>query len=177
MCKLRSFVAQSAPPDDNDFLITNEFGKGLVAGGEGFHVAPGVDGGIVYADFVMNVGTGGATADAGVADDFTATDVGAGHNGKRRKVRVEGGDAETVLDDHEASVARVSFSGGNDAVGSYVDRLAIFGTDVNASVERTLTRKRIQTLAETICDVAHDGPDGRSVIGIGEGHRGQQAEA
>ncbi len=125
----------------------------------------------------MDVRTGGTATDTSVADDFTATDVGTGHNGKRRKVRVESGDAETVLDDHETSVAGMSFRGGNDAVGSYVDRLAIFGTDVNASVERTFTRERIQTFAETIRDMTHDGPDRRSVIGIGKRHCRQQAEA
>ena len=125
----------------------------------------------------MDVWTGGTAADTGIADDFAATNMRAGHHGKRRKVRVKGGNAKTVLDDHETSVAGMRFRGGDEAIGSNVDRFAIFGTDVNASVERTFTRERIQTLAETVRDVTHDGPDGRSVIGIGKGHCRQQPEA
>ena len=54
---------------------------GLVAGGVRAHVAPGVDRGVVHADFVMHVGAGGAAADAGVADDLSALDAGARNGG------------------------------------------------------------------------------------------------
>ena len=55
---------------------------GLVAGGVRAHVAPGVDRGVVHADFVMDVRAGGAAADAGVADHFAALDTRAGNGGE-----------------------------------------------------------------------------------------------
>jgi hypothetical protein len=49
-----------------------QIGTALVAGGVATHVAPGVDGGVVHADFVMDVRTCRAATDAGVADHFAA---------------------------------------------------------------------------------------------------------
>src|SRR6202023_2235100 len=78
---------------------------GLVAGGVGAHVAPGVDRGVVHADFVMDVRASGAAADAGVADHFTALDARAGNGGEGGKMRVPGGDAEAVINHDQAAVA------------------------------------------------------------------------
>ena len=51
----------------------------LIGGGcGGFHVAPGVDGGVVHPHLVMDVGPGGAAADSRVADDLATLDAGTG---------------------------------------------------------------------------------------------------
>src|ERR1700738_409217 len=80
-------------------------GPRLVAGGVGAHVTPGVDGGVVHADFVMDVRACGAPADAGVADYFAALDARAGNGGKGGEMRVPGGDAQSVVNHHKAAVA------------------------------------------------------------------------
>ena len=64
--------------------IETERGEGLVAGGSGAHVAPGINRRIVHAHFVVDVRTGGAAADTRVADHLAALNARPGHRGKRR---------------------------------------------------------------------------------------------
>src|SRR5580692_5884730 len=99
---------------------------GLVAGGGVAHVAPGDDWGVVHANFVVDVGTGGAADDAG---------------------------------------------------GGGVNRSAIVGANVDASVEGTFTRERIEAFAEAVGDMSEDRPDGRRVIGIGKSTGRNQTQA
>src|ERR1700688_2995700 len=96
---------------------SKEKSDGLVAGGVGAHVAPGVDWGVVHADFVMDVRAGGAAADTGVADHFTALDARASNGGEGRVMGVPGGDAKSMVDHYQAAVAGVSFGIDNHAVG------------------------------------------------------------
>src|ERR1700680_5040467 len=57
-----------------DQSSSKEKSGGLVAGGVGAHVAPGVNRGVVHADFVMDVRARGTAADAGIADHLAALD-------------------------------------------------------------------------------------------------------
>jgi len=155
--------------------VTQRFG--LVAGGGVAHVAPGVDWGVVHADFVVDVRASGAAADAGVADDFTALDASAGDDGVRGKMRVPGGESETVIDNDHATVAGVLIGADHDAVGGGVDGSAIVGADVDASVEGTFTRERIEAFAKAVGNVSEDRPDGRRVIGIGKSAGRNETEA
>src|SRR6267378_8293467 len=82
----------------------------LVAGGSGFHVAPGIDWRVVHADFVVNVRAGGASADAGIAHDFAALDPCSGNGGESREVRVPRGDSKPMINHHQAAVAGVVVS-------------------------------------------------------------------
>src|SRR5580692_1054881 len=150
---------------------------GLVAGGGVAHVAPGVDWGVVHANFVVDVGTGGAAADAGVANDFTALHASAGDDGVCGKMRVPSCESETVIDNDDATVTGVLIGADDDAVGGGVNRSAIVGANVDASVEGTFTRERIEAFAEAVGDMSEDRPDGRRVIGIGKSTGRNQTQA
>src|SRR5262249_30544393 len=146
-------------------------------GGGGLHVAPGVDWGVVHADFVVDVRAGGAAADSGVADHFAALDARAGDGGDRREVRVAGGGAESVGDDEQAAVAGVVLRDGDDAIGGGVHRSAVVGSDVDAGVERAFTGERVEALAEGVGDMPEDGPHRRRIGGVGEAGAGNQPQA
>ena len=125
----------------------------------------------------MNMGSGGAAADSRIADHFAALDASSSNNGERRKMRVPGGNAKSVIDEYHAAIAGVLPRIEDNAVGRGVHGRAVIGADVNARVERTFTRERVEPLAKAIRDVAENRPDRRRIIGIREGHGGHQAKA
>src|ERR1700722_8132728 len=108
-----------------DKCSSKEKPDGLVAGGVGAHVAPGVDRGVVHADFVMDVRACGAATDAGVADHFPALDACAGNGGEGGEMRIPGGDAESVVDHYQAAVAGVGFGIDYDSVSRRVHGRAV----------------------------------------------------
>ena len=63
--------------------------------------------------------------------------------------------------DQVAVVARVRAADSTRAVGGRVDRLALFGGDVEALVKRRLARERIRAAAERACQPAVGRPDRR----------------
>src|SRR2546423_13619976 len=63
----------------------------LVAGSGRAHVAPRIDRRVVHANFIMDVRTRGAAADARISKNFTALDAPARNGRKGRKVRVPSG--------------------------------------------------------------------------------------
>ena len=78
--------------------------RGRVSGRSGFHIMPRIDRGVVHAHFIMNVRSGGATANPSVADDFTALDAGSGDDGVRGEMRIPGSDAKAVIDDNHTTI-------------------------------------------------------------------------
>src|SRR5579863_5503323 len=123
------------------------------------HVTPGIDGRIVHADFVMDVRACGASADTCVPDDFTALNPRSWHRGERREMCVPGADAESMVQHNQASIARVVFRDGHDAVRGGVNGSAVIRGHINAGVERAFTAERIQPLSERVRDMSHHGPD------------------
>src|SRR5271169_2530026 len=86
--------------------------SGLLAGSEAANLGHsqaqifvGIYGDVVDADFVVEMGAGGASALADVADGVAAVDVLAGGYSEAGKMAVAGGDAVAVVDHDGASVA------------------------------------------------------------------------
>src|SRR5882724_3369737 len=151
--------------------------KTSVAGGGGLHVAPGIDRSVVHAHFVVDVRTSGAAADAAIADNLSAFNARARNRGKRRHVRIPGGDTEAVIDYNQAAVTGVVFDDGNDAVGGGVNRCAVVGSNVNAGVERTFTAEGIEPFAEAVRDMTKHRPNRGRIGRIGKAERWKQAQA
>ncbi len=82
----------------------------------------GVDGGVVDADLVVEVGSGGAAAEADVADGVAAVDELSGSDGEAGEVAVAGGDAVSVIDDDGASVTAEEVGEDDRAVRGGDDR-------------------------------------------------------
>src|ERR1700683_5431722 len=92
-------------------------------------------------------------------------------------MRIPCADAETVVEHHQTAIAGVVFSDGYDAIRSCVNRRAVIGGHINASVKRPLTVKWIQPLSEAIRDVPHHRPDRWSVRGVGKIHHWHELHA
>src|SRR6266403_569296 len=144
--------------------------------GSGLHVAPRIDGRIVHPDFVVDVRTGRAAAYARVANHFAALDARARDCRERGKVRVPGGDSESMIDNHQAAVASMVPCDGDDSIRSGGNRSAIVRSHIHSGVKRAFTAERVQALAEAIGNVTHHRPDRRRVRGVGKAHRGEQME-
>ena len=71
----------------------------LLAGlrGGGAEIFVGIDGDVLDADLVVQMGRGGAAGGADVSDDLPAADVLAGGDGEAGEMSVAGGDAVSVV--------------------------------------------------------------------------------
>ena len=125
----------------------------------------GVYGDVVDADFVVEMGAGGASALANVADGVAAVDVLSGGDGEAGQVAVAGGDAVAVIEHDGASVAAEEVGEGDGTVGRRDHGRAYVGGDIDAGVEGAFSVKRIDALAERAGDLAFDGPEIGSRVG------------
>ena len=107
------------------------FRAGLAACGEAAGVGDGeaeilvgVDGSVVDADFVVEMGSGAAAAEADESDGVAALDVLSGDDGEVCQVAIAGGDAVAVVKDDGASVASHEVGELHDAIGRGDDRLS-----------------------------------------------------
>src|ERR1700724_2611800 len=91
--------------------------------------------GIVDADFVVEVRSCRASAQADVADGIAAMDVLSGSDGEARKVAEAGGDSVSMVDHHGATVAAQEISERNGAVGGSDHWRADTGGDVDTGVK------------------------------------------
>lgn len=133
-----------------------------VAGGGGgsvAEVAPGVDGRVVDADFVVEVRAGGAAALTFVADDVAALDFGAGFDVEAGEMGVPGGDARAVVDDDNAAVAWADISFFDDAVAGGADFVTKMGSNVEAGVEGAFTAERVEAFTKVTGDAARNWPE------------------
>ena len=112
-------------------------------------IAPGIDGRVVEANFVVNVRAGCMAGSAFVADHVAALYVSAEVGCKFRKVAVPGSDAEAVVDHDQAAVTGAAVNRGNYAVRRGANRVAHPRGDVHTRVKCTFSTKRIQPLAES----------------------------
>src|SRR5208283_313060 len=151
--------------------------RGLVSGRSGFHIMPRIDRGVVHAHFIMNVGSGGATANPGVADDFATLDAGSGDDGVRGEMRIPGSDAKAVIDDNHATITGVLSRIEDHTVSGNVHGRTVVRADIHAGVERTFTREGIQAFAEAVRDAANHRHNGRCITRVRESAGRQQAEA
>ena len=144
----------------------------LLAGGVGAYsgyrqakIFVGVYGDVVDADFVVEMGAGGASALAYVADGVAAMDVLPGGDGEAREVAVASGDAVAVVEHDGASVAAEEVGEGDGAIGRRDHGRAYVGGDIDAGVEGAFSVKGIDAFAERAGDLAFDGPEIGSRVG------------
>jgi len=102
------------------------------------------------------------------AQDFSALDAGAGHNSVCRKMRVPGGDAESVIQNHDAAITGVLPNVEHHAVGG-VYGSAIVRANVNP-VERAFTQK-VEAPRQKLSVMWPEPARPTCVIGVGESHR------
>ena len=89
--------------------------------GGGAEIFVGIDGDVLDADLVVQMGRGGAAGGADVSDDLSAVDVLAGGDGEAGEMSVAGGDAVSVVEFDEVSVTVHDVGEGDDAIGGGMD--------------------------------------------------------
>ena len=100
-----------------------------------------IDGSVVDADFVVEVGTSAASALADVSDRVSAVYVLAGDAGEAAQVTIANcGNAVAVVHNHGASVAAHEVGKHDHAISGRKYGLAVVGSDINTTVESALPR-------------------------------------
>ena len=93
--------AASGKKTRNQKLRTASLASGLVAAASGYgqaEVLVGIDWSVVDADFVVEMGTGGASAHADIADGIATMDLLSRRDGEARQVSIAGGDGVAMVD-------------------------------------------------------------------------------
>jgi hypothetical protein len=103
---------------------------------------------VVNADFVVEVGTGGATAQANVADGIAPADMLPSDDGEIGKVSVPGGDAMTVVNHDRAAITAKEIGECDVSIGRSNYGLSDAGGNIHAAMERALTIEWIDSFAE-----------------------------
>jgi len=117
-----------------------------------------IHGRVVDADFVVKMGTGGASAEADVAEDIAAVDVLAGGYAEAGEVAVAGGDSVAVIHRDSAAIASEEVCKRYCAVGGGQNGLTYSGGNVYAGVECAFTVEWINALTECAGNLAFDRP-------------------
>src|SRR6266436_4856654 len=152
--------AGQSPPLGNARFLDREL---VPRSRSGLHIAPRIDGRVVHPDFVVDVRTCRAAAYARVANHFAALDARARDRREGGKVRVPGGDSESMIDNHQPSVTGMVLRDGDDSIRSSMNRSAIVRSHIHSGVECAFAAERVQALTEAIRNVTHHRPDRRCV--------------
>src|SRR4051812_35098234 len=107
-----------------------------------------IDGRVVDADLIVEVGAGAASAKSDVADSFAFVDALSGGDIEARKMSVAGGDAVAVIDLDEVSVAAHVTGIDDDAISRRNDRIAVGARNIDAGVECAFTAEWVRAFAE-----------------------------
>ncbi len=92
-------------------------------------------------------------------------------------MRVPGGDAKPVIDDHDASIAGVIFRADHYAIRGRVYWRSVIRRHIDACVERAFTAERVKPLAEAVRDMSEHWPNRWCIGGIGETERRHQTQS
>src|ERR1700677_3284018 len=130
------------------YVMTTLYSRKLVENGD-----------VVDADFVVEMGAGGASALPNVADGIATVDVLSGGDSEAGKMAVAGGDAVAVVEHDGAPVAAEEVSEGDGAVGGGNYGRTYVGGDIDPGVEGAFSVEGIDALAERAGDLAFDGPE------------------
>src|SRR5205085_1488546 len=103
---------------------------------------------VVDTDFVVEVGTGAASAEPDITDGLAFVHTLSGGDIEARKVAVAGGDAVAVVDLDEMSVAAHVAGVSDHAVGGCDDRISVGTRNIDAGMEGAFTAERIRAFAE-----------------------------
>src|SRR5436190_21526481 len=79
-----------------------------------------------------------------------------------------------MVDDHQPAVTRMVFRNSDNSIGSRMNRSAVIRGHIHAGVKRAFPTERIQSLAETVGNVAHDRPERGRVCGVRKTHWGRK---
>src|SRR5262249_42669419 len=107
-----------------------------------------IDGRVVNADFVVQMGTGAASTEAYVTDNFTAAYMLTRADRKGREVAVACNDAVSVVENHRAAVAAHIVGEVHLAISRSHYRLAYDRGNIHSGVERSFTVEWIDALTE-----------------------------
>ncbi len=121
----------------------------------------GIDRSVVDADFVVKMGTGGASAGADIGDGVATVNMLSGCDCEAGKVAVAGGDAVAVIHHDGLAVSALEICEGDHAIGGRDDRVAIRAADIHPAVKRAFTVEWVNALAEAGRDLAFDRPQVR----------------
>src|ERR1700676_2438764 len=99
----------------------------------------GIHRSVVDADFVVEMGSRRASAEADVADGIAAMDVLSDSDGEARKVAVASGNAVSMVNHDSATVAAQEIGEGNGAVGRSDYGRADTGGDIDTGVKGTFS--------------------------------------
>ena len=148
-------------PECKPKLRTEFLASGLVAVALGYgdaEILVGIDGRVVDADFVVQVGAGGASAHANVADGVAAMDLLSGRDSESRKVAVASGNAVAVIDHDGFAVSAQKVGEGYYAVGGRDDGMTERAANINAAVKCAFSVEWVDALAETAGNLAVNRP-------------------
>src|SRR4029077_8664386 len=120
------------------------------------------------ANFVVHVWSGRTATHADVANDIAALYVNARRDCEGGQMAVPSSHAKTVIDDHQAAIARMQTGFDYHAIGCSAHSLSIFRGDIDTGMECTFTTEWIKAFAEICRYAAHHRPQRRA-----EGHLAQ----
>ena len=108
----------------------------------------GIDWDIVYADFVVEVGTGTASAISDVTDGIAAVNVLTREDSETFQMAVACGDTVTMIENNGTAIAAHEVGKLNYAFRRSHDRLSVKGADINSGVKSTFAIKWVDAFAE-----------------------------
>src|SRR5580658_10337407 len=140
----------------------------------------GIDRGVVDADFVMKVGTSGASTGANVADRVATMNLLSGCDCEAGKVAVACGDAVAMIYHDRLAVSAQEVREGDHAIGGRDHRLAVGAANIHATVKCAFSVERVNALSEAGRDLAFNRPKVGCGVGtepVGGGGIASEAEA
>src|ERR1700676_2584155 len=135
-------------------------------------VAHGIDGRIIDANFIVHVRSGRTATDTDVADNVATLYVNTRRNCEGGQMAVPSSHAKTVIDDHQAAIARMQPSFDYHAVGCSAHTLSIFRRDIDTGMKCTFTTEWIKTFAEICRYAPYHRPQRRAERHLSQGKCG-----
>src|SRR4029077_2289427 len=106
----------------------------------------GIDRGVVDANFIVEMGAGGASAQANVANGVAAMNLLSGSDGKAGEVAVAGRDAMAMVHRDQFAVSALEIREGDYTVGRCDHRVAVSTANIHAAVKCAFSIERIDAL-------------------------------
>src|SRR6267154_1281749 len=122
-------------------------------------VLVGIDRSVVDSNFVVEVRTGGASAEADVADSVAAVDLLSRSDCKTGKVAVAGRDAVAMVHGDELAVSALELREGNYAIRRRDHRVAVSTANIHTAVKCAFPVERVDALTKAGGDLTIDGPE------------------
>src|SRR5437899_7752635 len=108
----------------------------------------GIDGSVIDADFVVEVGTGAAAAQTDISDGISAVHLLSCSYGEVCQVSVAGGEAVAVVNHDGPPIAAQEIGKDHHTVGRGYHRLSVRRTDIHSAMERAFAIERVDSFSE-----------------------------